>query len=144
MVSNDEDAQKRELAQGFLHFLVDGAAARVPGSRMPSLADTIAERVSQDTRNQVDSLLPQYLNQVLPGLVDQAVARRADEGQSAFGRYGRLAVIACAVLAVTCVMLAVAYVMKPANNASVGEPPATSVADDTELTPGGTSISAGN
>jgi hypothetical protein len=136
MFSNEEDAQKRELAQGFLHFLIDGAAGKTPAGGMPSLADSIAERVSRDTRQQVDTLLPQYLDRVLPGLVDQALAKRAGggEAQTAFGRYGMIALIACAVLAVTCLMLVALYIMKPNTTAAIDpEPP--SVADDAVLPP---------
>jgi hypothetical protein len=144
MFSNEEEAQKRELAQGFLHFLIDGAAGKTPAGGMPSLADTIAERVSHDTRQQVESLLPQYLDQVLPGLVDQAVAKRSGGGgdaQSAFGRYGMIALIACAVLAVTCLMLVALYIMKP-NGTVTTDPNPPSVADDTVLPAETSSVSA--
>lgn len=144
MFSNEEEAQKRELAQGFLHFLIDGAAAKTPAGGMPSLADSIAERVSRDTRQQVDSLLPQYLGQVLPGLVDQAVAKQSGgvgDAQSAFGRYGMIALIACAVLAVTCLMLVALYIMKPNGPAAV-DPNLTSVADDAVLPAETSSVSA--
>jgi hypothetical protein len=145
MVSNDEDTQKRELAQGFLHFLIDGAAGKTPAGGMPTLADSISERVSHDTRQQVADLLPQYLDKVLPGLVDQAVARRTGSGdaQSAFGRYGMIALIACAVLAVTCLMLVALYIMKP-NTAAVADSDPPSVADDAVLPaePSSVSVSA--
>lgn len=134
MVSNEEEAQKRELAQGFLHFLIDGAAGKTPAGGLPTLADSVAERVSHDTRQQVADLVPQYLDKVLPGLVDQAVARRAGSGdaQSAFGRYGMIALIASAVLAVTCLMLVALYIMKPNVPAvTASDPP--SVADDAVL-----------
>ena len=131
-MSNDEEAQKRELAQGFLHFLIDGAASNLPAGQTPTLAEAIAERVSRDTRQHVDALLPQYLNEILPGMVDEAAARRGG-AQSAFGRFGMVAVIACGVLAVTCVLLAVLYIMKPGPAAGARQPDPTSVADDAVL-----------
>ncbi|EGF91859.1 hypothetical protein ABI_02910 [Asticcacaulis biprosthecium C19] len=131
MMSNDEEAQKRELAQGFLHFLIDGAASNMPAGRTPTLADAIADRVSRDTRQQVDTLLPQYLNQILPGMVDQAVARGG--AQSAFGRYGLMAVVAAGVLAVACIVLAVMLFAKDASNPATNAPISTSVADESVL-----------
>lgn len=134
MFSNDEEAQKRELAQGFLHFLVDGAAGQLPDKALPSLSAALAEKVSRDTRRQVAELLPQYLDQALPAMLQQAATggrTQSAEVDSLFGRYGKLLLGVIAVLVAGYIALAALYVLKP------GQPAGQDPADTTAQIVGG-------
>ncbi len=133
MFSNDEEAQKRELAQGFLHFLVDGAAGQLPDKALPSLSAALADKVSRDTRRQVAELLPQYLDQALPAMLQQAASgeRPQDGHDSLFGRYGKLLLGVIAVLMAGYIALAFLYVIKP------GQPAGQDPADTTAQIVGG-------